>query len=58
MVFEEVLQGTIERDYRDTHRVESPLVQAADALILDNSEMSLAEQQEWLKNRFFEVCNE
>jgi cytidylate kinase len=58
VVFEEVLQGTIERDYRDTHRVESPLVQAADALILDNSEMSLAEQQEWLKNRFFEVCNE
>ena len=58
VVFEEVFQGTIERDYRDTHRVESPLVQAADALILDNSEMSLAEQQEWLKNRFFEVCNE
>ena len=43
--FEEVLKNVQERDYLDQHRAESPLVQAADAVVLDNSFMSREEQQ-------------
>lgn len=49
---EKVLRDTEERDYRDTHRAESPLRQAEDALVLDNSEMSLDEQTKWLEEKF------
>ena len=44
-----------ERDLRDTTRKESPLVQAADAVVLDNSDMTLEEQFEWLKRKFDET---
>lgn len=43
-VFEEVLADVNERDYRDTHRAESPLRQAEDAIVVDNSEMTPEEQ--------------
>lgn len=43
-VFEEVLADVNDRDYRDTHRAESPLRQAADAVVVDNSHMSKQEQ--------------
>ena len=44
VTFEEVLQNVEERDYIDTHREDSPLVKAADAIEVDNSSMSKIEQ--------------
>ena len=46
---DEVLRNLQERDYIDSHREVSPLTQAADAVVLDNSYMTMAEQLEWLK---------
>lgn len=43
-VFEDVLRDTNDRDYRDTHRAESPLRQAEDAVVVDNGEMTREEQ--------------
>lgn len=43
-VWEEVLADVNDRDYRDTHRAESPLRQADDAVVVDNSHMSREEQ--------------
>ena len=37
-----------ERDYIDTHREETPLRRADDAVELDNSNMSIDEQNRWL----------
>ena len=42
--FEEVLKNVEERDYLDTHRDVTPLRQAEDALLLDNSDMTIPEQ--------------
>lgn len=42
--FEEVLKNVVERDYIDSHREVSPLKQADDARLLDNSEMTIPEQ--------------
>ena len=41
---EEVRKNLSERDYLDTHRAESPLIQVSDAIILDNSNMTREEQ--------------
>ena len=46
----DVLQNLQERDYIDSHREVSPLTQAADAVVLDNSHMTMNQQLEWLKN--------
>ena len=46
---EAVLQNLQERDYIDSHRETSPLTQAADAVVLDNSYMTMDDQMEWLK---------
>lgn len=46
---EDVLKNLQERDYIDSHRETSPLTQAADAIVLDNSDMTPQEQMEWLK---------
>lgn len=43
-VYENVLADVNDRDYRDTHRAESPLKQAADAIVVDNSNMTREEQ--------------
>lgn len=45
-VWEDVLADVNDRDYRDTHRAESPLRQAEDAVVVDNSQMSREEQME------------
>ncbi len=45
---EEVLENVTERDRIDSTRKESPLRQADDAIVLDNSHMTLDEQNEWL----------
>ena len=42
--FEDVLADVNDRDYRDTHRAESPLRQAEDAIVVDNSNMTPDEQ--------------
>jgi len=44
--YEEVLNDVNERDYRDTHREESPLRQADDAVVVDNSNMTREEQMQ------------
>ena len=43
-LYEDVLADVNDRDYRDTHRAESPLRQAEDAIVVDNSEMTPDEQ--------------
>ena len=47
-VWEDVLADVNDRDYRDTHRAESPLCQAEDAVVVDNSHMSREEQMEYI----------
>ena len=46
VTFDEVLKNVEERDYIDTHRDDSPLVQASDAIEFDNSIISKQEQFE------------
>ena len=46
---QEVLRNLQERDYIDSHREVSPLTQAEDAIVLDNSDMTMKDQLEWLK---------
>ena len=53
--YADILKNVEERDYIDSHREVSPLRQADDALLLDNSHMTIAEQGEWLMQRFLEV---
>ena len=47
---EDVLQNLQERDYIDSHREASPLSKADDAIILDNSNMTMEDQLDWLKD--------
>ncbi len=44
MTLEEVAQNLAERDYNDTHRKENPLMQAEDAIVIDNTNLSRKEQ--------------
>ena len=53
--YADILQNVQERDYIDSHREVSPLRQADDALLLDNSHMTIEEQKQWLLDRFNEV---
>lgn len=46
--FDEILKNVEERDYIDSHREASPLRQAEDAILLDNSDMTIPQQNEWL----------
>ncbi len=46
--YEDILKNVQERDYIDTHREVSPLRKADDAIELDNSHMTLEEQDAWL----------
>ena len=52
--FDEILRNVQERDYIDSHRAVAPLRQAPDALLLDNSSLTIAEQKAWLLARFDE----
>lgn len=51
-VWEDVLADVNDRDYRDTHRAESPLRQAEDAVVVDNSQMTREEQMQHIINIF------
>ncbi len=55
--FDEILKNVQERDYIDSHREVSPLRKADDAIELDNSHMTIAEQKQWLLDRFNEAVN-
>lgn len=50
--YEDVLANVVQRDHLDQTREESPLRQAPDALVLDNSNLTRQEQNEWLLNQF------
>ena len=47
---EDVLKNLQERDYIDSHREVSPLTQAADAIVLDNSHMTMDDQMVWIRD--------
>lgn len=50
--YQEVLKNVRERDYIDQNRSESPLKKADDAILLDNSDMTLEEQDKWLYEQY------
>lgn len=50
--YEEIIENVKQRDYIDTHREVSPLTQAPDAVVLDNSFMTLKQQDEWLMEQY------
>lgn len=50
--FDEILKNVKERDYIDSHREVAPLRQAPDALLLDNSNLTIEEQNQWLIQQF------
>lgn len=52
---DEVMANLNMRDYEDTHREESPLVQAEDAVVLDNSFMTPSEQLEFVRAKLGEI---
>ncbi len=56
--FEEVLTNIKERDHMDTTRTEGPLKKASDALVLDNSYMTISEQMEWLLVQYKKVVGD
>ncbi|MCM1311321.1 MAG: (d)CMP kinase [Bacteroides sp.] len=51
---DDIIKNVKERDDIDQHRAVSPLRQADDALVLDNSHMTIEEQKQWLINKFEE----
>ena len=56
--YAEVLANVKQRDFIDSTRAESPLRQAPDAVVLDNSHMSLAEQKQWILAQYKRVIAE
>ncbi|MCI7728259.1 MAG: (d)CMP kinase [Bacteroidales bacterium] len=58
VVYEDILKQVVERDYRDSHRSESPLTQTADSLLLDNTTLNKEEQFQLIKSWFDKVVAE
>lgn len=56
--FDDILKNVEERDFIDSNRKESPLKQAEDALVLDNSHISREEQLEWVIQKVNQVIDE
>lgn len=54
--YNEILENVKQRDYRDSHRDVSPLRKADDAIELDNSNISIEEQKQWLIKQYKRVC--
>ena len=50
--FADILKNVQERDYIDSHRETSPLRKADDDLELDNSQLTIAEQKQWLYDQY------
>ena len=57
-VYEEVLKNVRERDYIDSHRAVSPLRKADDAIVLDNSNLTFQEQDEWLMEHYLKAAKD
>ena len=57
VTYEEVYKNVCERDYIDSHRAENPLRKADDAIELDNSEMTIEEQDKWLIDLYESIIN-
>jgi cytidylate kinase len=55
VTYEQVLANVESRDLIDRTRPESPLRKADDAVVIDNSEMSIEEQDQWLMQQFNEA---
>jgi len=55
--FEEVLANVRQRDHIDSTRQDSPLRKAVDAIELDNSHLTIEEQQEWLLGQFYRIID-
>ncbi|MBQ2553887.1 MAG: (d)CMP kinase [Prevotella sp.] len=53
--FEDILENVQQRDYQDTHREVQPLRQAPDAILLDNSHMTIEEQTQWLLDLYHKI---
>lgn len=53
--YEEILKNVKERDYIDQNREISPLRKADDAILLDNSTMTIPQQKEWLMNQYLQA---
>ena len=53
--FEEILENVKQRDYIDQNREVSPLRKADDALLLDNTDMTIPQQKEWLQEQFNKI---
>ncbi len=56
--FDDILKNVQERDYIDSHRATSPLRKADDAIELDNSHLTIAQQQQWLLDAYRKVVAE
>lgn len=54
--YNEILKNVKQRDYIDSHRDVSPLRKADDAIELDNSNISIEEQKQWLIKQYKRVC--
>ena len=54
--FNDILKNVEERDYIDSHRATSPLHKAPDAIELDNSNPTIAQQQQWLYEQYRKVA--
>lgn len=54
--YNEILENVKQRDYIDSHRDVSPLRKAGDAIELDNSNISIEEQKQWLIKQYKRVC--
>lgn len=57
VTYEEVLENIRHRDLLDTTRKESPLRKAADAVVLDNDRMTIAEQMHWLLGLYHKIAD-
>ncbi|MCL1943498.1 MAG: (d)CMP kinase [Candidatus Azobacteroides sp.] len=55
--FEEILENVKKRDHIDQTRAESPLQKAGDAIVLDNTNLNVEEQNKWLLNLFEKTVN-
>ena len=54
--YEDILANVKQRDDIDQHRAVSPLRRADDALLLDNSHLTIAEQKAWLIEQYRRTC--
>ncbi len=53
--YDDILRNIQERDYIDSHREISPLRQADDAILLDNSNMTIEQQKQWLMEKYYNL---